>query len=70
MVGRAVSKITQATRLRNSGVFSENAVRITISVAIDTYHLIAIVQYDMKLKHSAYALQILSISLTDKNSIV
>ena len=46
----------------------ENAVRIQISVAIITYCLVAIVQHDMKLKRSTYeVLQILSISLTEKN---
>ena len=46
---------------------TENAVRIQISVAIITYCLVAIVQYDMRLERSTYeVLQILSISLTDK----
>lgn len=46
----------------------ENAVRIQISVAIITYCLVAIVQYDMQLNRSTYeVLQILSISLTDKS---
>jgi uncharacterized Tic20 family protein len=45
---------------------AENAVRIQISAAI--YCLVAIVQHDMRLEHSTYeVLQILSISLTDKN---
>ena len=49
---------------------TENAVRIQISVAIITYCLVAIVQHDMKLKRSTYeVLQILSISLTDKNHL-
>lgn len=47
---------------------TENVVRIQISVAIITYCLIAIVQYDMQLNRSTYeVLQILSISLTDKS---
>ncbi len=47
---------------------TENAVRIQISVAIITYCLVAIVQYDMQLNRSTYeVLQILSISLTDKS---
>lgn len=49
---------------------TENAVRIQISVAIITYCLVAIVQHDMKLKRSTYeVLQILSISLIDKNHL-
>ena len=49
---------------------TENTVRIQISVATITYCLVAIVQHDMKLKHSTYAvLQILSISLTDKTHL-
>lgn len=49
---------------------TENAVRIQISVAIITYCLVAIIQYDMKLKRSTYeVLQILSISLTDKTHL-
>ena len=45
---------------------TENAVRIQISVAIITYCLVAIVQYDMQLKRSTYeVLQILSMFLTD-----
>ena len=55
--------------LRVRGKFwgrTENAVRIQISAAI--YCLVAIVQHDMRLEHSTYeVLQILSISLTDKN---
>lgn len=46
---------------------TENAVRIQISVAINTYCLVAIIQHDMQLNRSTYeVLQILSISLTDK----
>jgi len=46
---------------------TENAVRIQISVAIITYCLVDIVQYDMQFRRSTYEiLQILSISLTDK----
>ena len=49
---------------------TENAVRIQISVAIITYCLVAIVQYDMQLNRSTYeVLQILSISLTDKTPL-
>ena len=49
---------------------TENAVRIQISAAITAYCLVAIVQHDMKLKRSTYeALQILSISLTDKTPL-
>ena len=49
---------------------TENAVRIQISVAIITYCLVAIVQYDMQLNRSTYeVLQILSISLTDKTHL-
>lgn len=49
---------------------TENAVRIQISAAIITYCLVAIVQHDMQLKRSTYeVLQILSISLTDKNPL-
>ena len=43
---------------------------IQISVAIITYCLVAIVQYDMQLNRSTYeVLQILSISLTDKTPL-
>ena len=49
---------------------TENAVRIQIYVAICTYCLVAIIQHDMKLDRSTYEiLQILSISLTDKNHL-
>lgn len=49
---------------------TENAVRIQIYVAICTYFLVAIIQHDMKLNRSTYEiLQILSISLTDKNHL-
>lgn len=49
---------------------TENAVRIRISVAIITYCLVAIVQYDMRLNRSTYeVLQILSISLMDKTPL-
>lgn len=49
---------------------TENAVRIQISVAIITYCLVAIVQYDMQLNRSTYeVLQILSISLTNKTPL-
>ena len=45
---------------------TEDAVRIQISVAIITYCLVTIVQYDMQLNRSTYeVLQILSISLKD-----
>ncbi len=47
---------------------TENAVRIQISAAITAYCLVAIVQHDMRLERSTYeVLQILSISLTDKD---
>jgi hypothetical protein len=49
---------------------TENAVRIQIYAAMCTYCLVAIVQKDMKLDRSTYeALQILSISLTDKSQL-
>lgn len=49
---------------------TENAIRIQIYVAICTYCLVAIIQHDMKLDRSTYEiLQILSISLTDKNHL-
>ena len=49
---------------------TENAVRIQIYVAICTYLLVTIVKNDMKLERSTYeALQILSISLTDKTHL-
>ena len=49
---------------------TENAVRIQISVAIITYCLVAIIQYDMQLECSTYeVLQILGISLTDKTPL-
>ncbi len=45
-------------------------VRIQIYCAIITYCLVAIAQHDMKLELSIYeVLQILGISLTDKNSL-
>ena len=45
-------------------------IRDRISVAIITYCLVAIVQYDMQLNRSTYeVLQILSISLTDKTHL-
>lgn len=48
----------------------ENAVRIQIYVTISTYHLVSIVKHDMQLDGSIYeVLQILSISLTDKNRL-
>ena len=50
---------------------TENAVRIQISSAIIAYCLVAIVQHDLQLKRSTYeVLQILSISLMDKTSLV
>lgn len=49
---------------------TKNAVRIQIAVAIITYCLVAVVNYDMKLERSTYeVLQILSISLTDKTHL-
>lgn len=50
---------------------TENTVRIQISVCnYHTYRLVAIVQHNIKLKHSTYGvLQIPSISLTDKTHL-
>ena len=50
---------------------TENAVRIQVYCAIISYCLVAVVQHDMHLERSVYeVLQILSISLTDKSSLV
>lgn len=60
--------IKQHLRIKKFWGTSENAVRIQIYCAIITYCLVAIVQHDMKLERSIYeVLQILGISLTDKN---
>ena len=49
---------------------TENAVHIQIFSAICAYCLVAIVQHDMQLKRSTYeVLQILGVSLTDKNPL-
>ena len=59
--------IKQHLRIKKFWGTSENAVRTQIYCAIIIYCLIAIVQHDMKLKHSVYeVLQILGISLTDQ----
>ena len=60
--------IKQHLRIKRFRGTSENAVRIQIYCAIITYCLVAIVQHDMKLERSLYeVIQILGISLTDKN---
>ena len=71
MVGRAVFKwLKQHLKIKRFWGTTENAERIQISVAIITNCLVAIVHHDMQLKRSTYeALQILSISLTDKNHL-
>lgn len=49
---------------------SENAIRIQIYCAINTYCLVAIMQHDLKFERSVYeVLQILGISLTDKTPL-
>lgn len=49
---------------------TENAVRIQIYSAICAYCLVAIIQHEMQLTRTTYeALQILSISLTDKTCL-
>ena len=62
--------IKQHLRIKKFWGTSENAVRIQIYCAIITYCLVAIIQHDMKLERSVYAiLQILGISLTDKTHL-
>ena len=61
--------LKQHLKIRKFWGKTENAVRIQISAAIIAYCLVAIVQHDMRLERSTYeVLQILSMSLTDKNS--
>ena len=62
--------IKQHLRIKKFWGTSENAVRIQIYCAIITYCLVAIIQHNMKLERSVYAiLQILGISLTDKTHL-
>lgn len=61
---------SSALKSRSFGGTTENAVRIQIYTAICTYCLVEIVQHNMQLDRSTYeVLQILSISLTDKNHL-
>ena len=62
--------LKQHLKIKKFWEITENSVRIQISAAITAYCLVAIVQHDMQLKRSTYeALQILSISLTDKTPL-
>jgi hypothetical protein len=62
--------LKQHLKIKKFWSTTENAVRIQIYAAICTYCLVAIVQHDMQLDRSTYeVLQILSISLTDKNHL-
>ena len=68
--GTFLQWLKQHLKIKRFWGTTENAVRIQISVAIITYCLVAIVQYDMQLNRSTYeVLQILSISLTDKTPL-
>ncbi len=63
--------IKQHLRIKKFWGISENAVRVQIYVAIITYSLVAIVQWRLKLNRTPYeTLQILSISLTDKATLL
>lgn len=62
--------LKQHLKIKKFWGVTENAVRIQISAAIIAYCLVTIVQHDMQLERSTYeALQILSISLTDKTPL-
>ncbi len=63
-------RLKQHLKIKKFWGDTENAVRIQVYSAIIAYCLVAIVQYDLKLKRSTYeVLQILSISLTDKTKL-
>ena len=63
--------IKQHLKVKSFWGTSENAVRIQIYCAIISYCLVAIIEKDLKLNRSTYeVLQVLSISLLDKTTII
>ena len=61
----------QHLRIKKFWGTTENAVQIQFYCAIVSYSIVAVIQHDMHLERSVYeVLQILSISLSDKLSLV
>jgi hypothetical protein len=63
--------IKQHLKIKSFWGTSFNAVKTQVYIAVSTYTLVAIIKNELKLKHSTYEiLQILSVSLLDKTSLI
>lgn len=63
--------IKQHLKIKSFWGTSFNAVKTQVYIAVSTYTLVAIIKNELKLNHSTYEiLQILSVSLLDKTSLI